>query len=178
MSSDARVSADSRGTIRSDPEAILAAGAFAHVKRDLVRLLGILADGERAVQDRTRVCGGIPVVMNLCVVDDYNPCESLPPFTRNSSRVCPSASAAASCHVHYARRPRTVWSGRGLELYLGREANEGSMWLFPDMREHAIFALRNLLFGNAENQAVVEEVKPIGRWDEDKVLRDLGRDTA
>ena len=52
------------------------AQAFAHVKRDLVRLLGILASQNRAVQDRVRVCGGIPVVMNLCVVDDYNPCKS------------------------------------------------------------------------------------------------------
>ena len=52
-----------------------AAQAFAHVKRDLVRLLGILASQDRTVQDRVRECGGIPVVMNLCVVDDYNPCE-------------------------------------------------------------------------------------------------------
>ena len=52
-----------------------AAQAFAHVKRDLVRLLGILASHDRGVQDRVRECGGIPVVMNLCVVDDYNPCE-------------------------------------------------------------------------------------------------------
>lgn len=54
------------------------AQAFALVKRDLVRLLGILASENRAVQDRVRECGGIPVVMNLCVVDDYNPCESRP----------------------------------------------------------------------------------------------------
>ncbi|KAI0666754.1 spinocerebellar ataxia type 10 protein domain-containing protein [Trametes maxima] len=91
------------------------AQAFAHVKRDLVRLLGVLASENRAVQDRVRVCGGIPVVMNLCVVDDYN----------------------------------------------------------PYLREHAIFALRNLLFGNAESQAVVDAIKPVGKWDEQKVLRDL-----
>ncbi|KAI0658023.1 spinocerebellar ataxia type 10 protein domain-containing protein [Cubamyces menziesii] len=91
------------------------AQAFAHVKRDLVRLLGILASQNRAVQDRVRVCGGIPVVMNLCVVDDYN----------------------------------------------------------PYLREHAIFTLRNLLFENVENQAVVDAIKPVGRWDEEKVLRDI-----
>lgn len=47
---------------------------FAYLKRDLVRLLGILCHGNRAVQDRVRHCGGITVVMNLCVVDERNPC--------------------------------------------------------------------------------------------------------
>ncbi|EPT01859.1 hypothetical protein FOMPIDRAFT_54085 [Fomitopsis schrenkii] len=46
---------------------------FSYVKRDLVRLLGIIAVDDRGVQDRVRECGGIPVVMNLCVVDDRNP---------------------------------------------------------------------------------------------------------
>ena len=48
---------------------------FAYLKRDLVRLLGILASGRQAVQDRVRACGGLPVVLNLSVVDDRNPCE-------------------------------------------------------------------------------------------------------
>ncbi|KAI0350670.1 hypothetical protein OH77DRAFT_1430661 [Trametes cingulata] len=91
------------------------AQAFAHVKRDLVRLLGILASENRAVQDRVRESGGIPLVMNMCVVDDYN----------------------------------------------------------PYLREHAIFALRNLLFGNMENQAVVDAIKPVGRWDEEEILQDI-----
>jgi ataxin-10 len=47
---------------------------FSYLKRDLVRLLGILCQGTKAVQDRVRLCGGIPVVMNLCVVDERNPC--------------------------------------------------------------------------------------------------------
>lgn len=46
---------------------------FSYLKRDLVRLLGILCQGTKAVQDRVRLCGGIPVVMNLCVVDERNP---------------------------------------------------------------------------------------------------------
>ena len=46
-------------------------------------------------------------------------------------------------------------------------------WTPPDLREHAIFALRNILAGNLENQAVVEAIRPVGRWDEDKVLREL-----
>jgi len=36
-------------------------------------LLGILCHGVKAVQDRARTCGGIPVVMNLCVIDERNP---------------------------------------------------------------------------------------------------------
>ncbi|VDB88659.1 unnamed protein product [Peniophora sp. CBMAI 1063] len=35
----------------------------------------------------------------------------------------------------------------------------------PYLREHAIFALRNLLHENQENQAVVEQLKPMGTWD-------------
>lgn len=50
-----------------------AKAGFSYVKRDLVRLLGVLCAGARVVQDRVRACGGIPVVMNLCVVDERNP---------------------------------------------------------------------------------------------------------
>ncbi|TFK39966.1 spinocerebellar ataxia type 10 protein domain-containing protein [Crucibulum laeve] len=46
---------------------------FSYLKRDLVRLLGVLCHDDRAVQDRIRDTGGIPVVMNLCVVDERNP---------------------------------------------------------------------------------------------------------
>ncbi|KAL6304512.1 spinocerebellar ataxia type 10 protein domain-containing protein, partial [Sparassis latifolia] len=78
-----------------------------YIKRDLVRLLGILCAHNHPVQDRVRLCGGIPVIMNMCVIDDQN----------------------------------------------------------PYLREHAILALNNLLQDNAENQAVVNEMKPVGRWD-------------
>lgn len=50
---------------------------FPYLKRDLVRLLGILCHGVKAVQDLVRECGGIQVVMNLCVVDERNPCAYL-----------------------------------------------------------------------------------------------------
>ncbi|KAK6992602.1 Ataxin-10-like protein [Favolaschia claudopus] len=46
---------------------------FAYLKRDLVRLLGILCHGVKTIQDRARLCGGIEVVMNLCVIDERNP---------------------------------------------------------------------------------------------------------
>ncbi|KAF5355327.1 hypothetical protein D9758_006039 [Tetrapyrgos nigripes] len=87
---------------------------FSYLKRDLVRLLGILCHERLAVQDRVRSCSGIEVVLNLCVVDERN----------------------------------------------------------PYLREHAIFALHNLLEGNAANQAVVDEIKPLGQWDENGVLVD------
>lgn len=58
----------------TEDEGSVTAG-FSYVKRDLVRLLGILCAGETVVQDRVRACGGIPVVMNLCVVDERNPCK-------------------------------------------------------------------------------------------------------
>ncbi|EGN96577.1 hypothetical protein SERLA73DRAFT_124416 [Serpula lacrymans var. lacrymans S7.3] len=46
---------------------------FSYLKRDLVRLLGILCHGNIAIQNCIRIRGGIPVIMNLCVVDDRNP---------------------------------------------------------------------------------------------------------
>lgn len=46
---------------------------FSYVKRDLIRLLGVLSHGVRSVQDRTREAGGLPVVMNMCVIDERNP---------------------------------------------------------------------------------------------------------
>jgi len=71
---------------------------FPYLKRDLVKLLGILCHNSKAIQDRIRICGGIRVVLNLCVIDDRN----------------------------------------------------------PYLRENALFALRNLLHNNPENQAVVD----------------------
>ncbi|KAJ3540044.1 hypothetical protein NM688_g6281 [Phlebia brevispora] len=64
----------------SDPK------GFAYLKRDLARLLGILASGRRAVQDRVRACGGLPVVLNLCVVDDRNPSAKAVKRTNGAAR--------------------------------------------------------------------------------------------
>lgn len=63
-------SAPAEGSV-SDPT------GFQYLKRDLVRLLGILCHGAKAVQDLVRTCGGIPVVMNMCVIDERNPCKSI-----------------------------------------------------------------------------------------------------
>jgi hypothetical protein len=61
---------------RDDQDEGLAKRGFAYLKRDLVRLLGILCSGDTNVQNRIRLAGGIPIVMNLCVVDERNPCTS------------------------------------------------------------------------------------------------------
>lgn len=54
--------------------AVADGSGFTYLKRDLVRLLGVLAHGVKDVQDRTREAGGLPVIMNLCVIDERNPC--------------------------------------------------------------------------------------------------------
>jgi len=50
---------------------------FSYLKRDLVRMLGVLSHESKTVQDRVREVGGLPVVMNLCVIDERNPCKIL-----------------------------------------------------------------------------------------------------
>jgi len=50
---------------------------FAYLKRDLVRLLGILCHEKKTVQDRVREARGIEVVLNMCVIDERNPCKSV-----------------------------------------------------------------------------------------------------
>ncbi|KAG8220887.1 hypothetical protein J3R82DRAFT_2386 [Butyriboletus roseoflavus] len=67
--------------VQSIPEATDPTG-FSCVKRDLVRLLGILCHKDRKIQDSIRNCEGITVIMNMCVVDERNPCASPP--------ICPS----------------------------------------------------------------------------------------
>ncbi|KAF8479771.1 spinocerebellar ataxia type 10 protein domain-containing protein, partial [Russula ochroleuca] len=110
------------GKVRSSPEGregvpdhAADAADFPYLKRDLVRLLGILCHNCRAIQDRVRLCGGIPVVLNLCAIDDRN----------------------------------------------------------PYLREYALFALRNLLHNNSENQAVVNTFQADKHVGPDVVVRDI-----
>ena len=105
---------------------------FLYVKRDLVRLLGVLAHESRPVQDRTRNAGGIPIVMNLCVIDERNPC------------MCKSVL----CEIDSVK----VLTG---------------CRFFSVLREHALFTLHNLLKKNAENQAVVDAVRPMGEFSDE-----------
>lgn len=46
---------------------------FGYLKRDLVRLLGVLTHGSKVAQDDVRQQGGIEVILNLCVIDERNP---------------------------------------------------------------------------------------------------------
>ncbi|KAF8661318.1 hypothetical protein AX16_001415 [Volvariella volvacea WC 439] len=46
---------------------------FTYLKRDLVRLLGVLCFKDCGVQDSVRNCGGVEVIMNMCVIDESNP---------------------------------------------------------------------------------------------------------
>lgn len=58
---------------RSMPSSVAGSNGFSYLKRDLVRLVGVLCHQDKTFQDHIRVCGGIPVIMNMCVVDERNP---------------------------------------------------------------------------------------------------------
>ncbi|KAG1750046.1 spinocerebellar ataxia type 10 protein domain-containing protein [Suillus occidentalis] len=58
---------------RSMPSSVAGSNGFSYLKRDLVRLVGVLCHRDKTFQDHIRVCGGIPVIMNMCVVDERNP---------------------------------------------------------------------------------------------------------
>lgn len=69
--------------VTSSAEVILSSENFEHtkgfsyLKRDLVRLLGTLCYERPDIQNRIRECGGIQVVLSLCVIDERNPCKHL-----------------------------------------------------------------------------------------------------
>jgi ataxin-10 len=69
-------SSSAQGTPTPTQQSTAGGLGFQYLKRDLVRLLGILCHRRKAVQDRVRECGGIEAVMNLCVVDERNPCKN------------------------------------------------------------------------------------------------------
>jgi hypothetical protein len=57
-------------------------------------------------------------------------------------------------------------------MYVCGRSGEGSADIArTDLREHAIFALRNLLHNNPDNQAIVQELEPYRDFDVDGVLR-------
>lgn len=60
-------------TDRSIPSSVAGPNGFSYLKRDLVRLVGVLCHRDKTFQDRIRICRGIPVIMNMCVVDERNP---------------------------------------------------------------------------------------------------------
>lgn len=49
---------------------------FAYLRRDLVRILGMLSHGDTSIQDRVRESGGLDIVLSLCAMDESNPCKN------------------------------------------------------------------------------------------------------
>lgn len=47
---------------------------FAFLRRDLVRIIGLLAFEDKAMQDLVRERGGVEAVLSLSAMDDRNPC--------------------------------------------------------------------------------------------------------
>lgn len=62
---------DASSTESSDGTTGLA--GFAPLKRDLVQLAGLLANDDKPTQDQIRECGGMQVILSMCVTDDRNP---------------------------------------------------------------------------------------------------------
>ncbi|KAK9456675.1 spinocerebellar ataxia type 10 protein domain-containing protein [Dipodascopsis uninucleata] len=46
---------------------------FPNMKLKLVGILSVLAEKNRTVQDQVRECGGLPVILSQCNIDDNNP---------------------------------------------------------------------------------------------------------
>lgn len=88
---------------------------FLKVKRDLVRLLGVLAYDDVPVGNAIREAGGVQLVLGLCETDERN----------------------------------------------------------PYLREHALFAVRNLMKNNPANQAIIAQMEPLGLVGDDGELKPL-----
>ncbi|KAG5461169.1 MAG: hypothetical protein BJ554DRAFT_6681, partial [Olpidium bornovanus] len=68
------------------------------LKRDLVRMIGNLSCGRAAVQDEVREKGGLGLVLEMCNIDDNNPCTSSPGLFR----LCSGVRAVAQHIREYA----------------------------------------------------------------------------
>lgn len=66
--------------------------------------------------------------------------------------------------------PRLILSVVSSELYTPTKTHPLTVCL-ADLREHAIFALRNLLHGNNENQLLVNDIQPMAEWDDNGILQ-------
>ena len=76
--------------IPEDPET--APPGFAHLRRDLVRILGLLSYGDKDIQDRVREAGGLEMVLSLCGMDESHPCK----FIQFTDQLCSFAYARPS----------------------------------------------------------------------------------
>ena len=137
---------------------------FPYLKRDLVKLLGILCHDSKPIQDRIRCCGGIPIVLNLCVIDERNPCKSFFfLFLVGELRDCVARTTTRPGERN--RRARISASFRSHKpirnALRSHHGEEGQLIVtyITDLREHAVFALRNILRDSPENQAVVDSFR-------------------
>ena len=137
------------------------ASDFPYLKRDLIRLLGILCHNRKAIQDRIRLCGGIPLVLNLCTIDDRNPCKF--PFGLHWLTCC--------CCFSPERHSLTLSLTHHRPLRFTFQLT--MIMKILDLREYAIFALRNLLHNNPENQAVVNNFQADEHVGPNVVVREL-----
>lgn len=48
---------------------------FAYLRRDLVRVIGMLSYEDKKTQDLIREFGGLDIILSLCAMDETNPCE-------------------------------------------------------------------------------------------------------
>lgn len=51
--------------------------AFAPVRKDIARLLGIYASSSQAAQDQLAQLGALELLLGMCALDTQNPCEFL-----------------------------------------------------------------------------------------------------
>lgn len=58
----------------ADPREEMGPRGFAFLRRDLVRIIGLLAFEDKAMQDLVRERGGVEAVLSLSAMDDRNPC--------------------------------------------------------------------------------------------------------
>lgn len=97
-------------------------------------------------------------MLNLCAIDDRNPCE-FSILGRIGSR------AVLLLRCGYVTPP----TERSSYVFTFR-----LIMKTPDLREYALFALRNLLHNNSENQAVVNTFQADEHVGPDVVVRDIG----
>ena len=55
-----------------------------NVKRDIVRLIGILSFDDPAVGDQVRQAEGVQLILSMTEVDESNPCQSTKPLVATS----------------------------------------------------------------------------------------------
>ncbi|KAK9324333.1 spinocerebellar ataxia type 10 protein domain-containing protein [Lipomyces orientalis] len=63
-----------RRTLKSgNPDSQIPSYEFPSLKQKLVGILGIIVQDNKKVQDQIRDCGGLPVILSQCNIDDCNP---------------------------------------------------------------------------------------------------------